>query len=295
VLAHPLGGFRPHRDSPLAPLFELDELAQRPRLDNEARIRALCASAYLGGETAVCRVLGRYKMFVDTGDVGLSAHLLLDGYWEMWLTEALAAAVRPGMTVLDIGANLGYFSLLMAERVGASGRVLAFEPNPAVAARLRRNISVNGFDEWAAAHPWALSDKDGAEVLLVVPEGEPKNAHIVPAGHCAPGPGAHPMLTRRLDSFPEALCADVIKIDADTAEEAIWRGMVGLFDMRRSMTVFLEFAAARYPDPAAFLADIAHRGFSLARLDLDGVIRTIDAPGVLAGPPTKDQMLVLRR
>ncbi len=82
-------------------------------------MRALCESAYLGDETALCRVLGRYKMFVDTSDNSLSPHLMLDGYWEMWLTEALARAIRPGMTVVDVGANLGYFT---PDNGGSGGR-----------------------------------------------------------------------------------------------------------------------------------------------------------------------------
>ena len=43
-------------------------------------MRCLCQSAYLGGDSALCRALGRYKIFVDTQDVGLSSHIMLDGY-----------------------------------------------------------------------------------------------------------------------------------------------------------------------------------------------------------------------
>jgi hypothetical protein len=43
-------------------------------------------------------------MYVDSQDFGLSPHLMLDGYWEMWVTEALVSLVRPGMVVADIGA-----------------------------------------------------------------------------------------------------------------------------------------------------------------------------------------------
>ena len=51
----------------------------------------------------------------------------------MWLTEAVEAALKPGMVAIDVGANVGYFSMLMAERVGSAGRVQAFEPNPSMA------------------------------------------------------------------------------------------------------------------------------------------------------------------
>ncbi|WP_204307571.1 hypothetical protein, partial [Enterobacter hormaechei] len=66
------------------------------RTENEAAIRSLCTNAYLGDGRALVRVLGRYKMFVDTRDVDIGAHLLLDGFWEMWVTELLPQLIRPG-------------------------------------------------------------------------------------------------------------------------------------------------------------------------------------------------------
>ncbi|WP_233247757.1 FkbM family methyltransferase [Caulobacter endophyticus] len=134
--------FEPARPAPAPRLFELDRLNTRPRGENEAEIRLRCASAFLGRGVSVCRVLGRYKLFVDGLDYGLGPHLLLDGYWEMWTTEAIARAVKPGMTVVDVGANLGYFTLLMADLVGAGGRVHAFEPNPQIATLLARSVSM---------------------------------------------------------------------------------------------------------------------------------------------------------
>ncbi len=140
----------------------------------------------------------------------------------------------------------------MADLVGEQGRVIAFEPNPPIVSRLRRTISLNGFAERTTVFDAPLLDENGAEVLLISPVGEPKNAHLTSIAGLSAGPNIHSLTTRRLDSFPEVAKADVIKIDADTAEEAIWSGMHGLFASQRSMTIFLEFAAARYADPGQF-------------------------------------------
>lgn len=281
-----------HERAAERPIFDLRRLGSARRSENEARIRGLCASAYLGDGVALCRVLGRYKMFVDTADIGLSTHLMLDGYWEMWLTEAIAAVLKPGMTAVDVGANLGYFTLLMADCVGPSGAVHAFEPNPPIARRLANSIDVNGFLGWTHVHPEPLDAEDGREVVLCVPPGEPKNAYLSSA---AEPPGDIALKTRRFDSHPELLDADVIKIDAEGAELGIWRGMSGLFDRGRPLTVFLEFAAARYADPAAFVDEIAGRGFSLAEVVPAEGIRPRTREQILSAPPQVDQMLMLRR
>lgn len=278
-------------------LFHLDHLQTHPRQRNEAVIRQLCASAYLGNGRSLCRVLGRYKMIVDTNDVGLSSHLLLDGYWEMWLTELLNTLIQPGMKVVDVGANLGYFSLLMADLVGPMGHVHAFEPNSDLARRMTQSLAINGFADIATVHEQALADVE-ADVLLVVPADEPKNAHLLPAEHPVAADQATEsrlMRTRRLDSYDELIDADFIKIDADTSEWAIWRGMTGILQTGRPLTVVLEFARIRYADPGAFIDQLLADGFTLTEISLEAGIRPITREEILSAPPTEDVMLLLVR
>ncbi|WP_267389668.1 FkbM family methyltransferase [Sphingomonas sp. GC_Shp_3] len=288
---------RRHADEAGLRLFHLDHLKTQPRYRNEAVIRQLCANAYLGEGRSLCRVLGRYKMIVDTNDVGLSSHLLLDGYWEMWLTELLSEIVRPGMTVVDVGANLGYFTLLMADLVGPTGYVHAFEPNIDLARRMAQSLALNGFESIAMVHEQALSDAE-SDVLLVVPTDEPKNGHLLPGDHPVSGDEtveSRPMQTRRLDSYAALLNADIIKIDADTSELAIWHGMSGILDTRRPLTIVLEFARARYVDPGAFIDRIVADGFTLAEITLEAGIQPTTREAILTAPTTEDVMLLLVR
>jgi FkbM family methyltransferase len=278
-------------------LFHLDHLRSHPRQRNEAVIRQLCANAYLGEGRSLCRVLGRYKMIVDTYDVGLSSHLLLDGYWEMWLTELLTDLVKPGMKVVDVGANLGYFSLLMADLVGPQGQVHAFEPNADLARRMTQSLAINGFEGIATVHEQALADVE-ADVLLVVPADEPKNAHLLPANHpvsADESTESRLLRTRRLDSYSELLDADIVKIDADTSEQAIWHGMAGILQGDRPLTIVLEFARVRYADPGAFIDQILSDGFSLAEITLEDGIQPTNKEAILAAPSTDDVMLLLTR
>ncbi|WBO22737.1 FkbM family methyltransferase [Sphingomonas abietis] len=278
-------------------LFHLDHLRTQSRQRNEAVIRKLCANAYLGNSRSLCRVLGRYKMIVDTTDVGLSSHLLLDGYWEMWLTELLSNLVRPGMTVVDVGANLGYFTLLMADLVGPGGHVHAFEPNTDLARRMTQSLAINGFQNIATVHEQALADTE-TDVLLVVPTDEPKNGHLLPADHPVSADQmteSRLMRTRRLDSYAELLDADLIKIDADTSELAIWNGMSGILQSGRPLTIVLEFARMRYADPGGFINQIVADGFTLAEITLEAGVQPTTRAAILAAPPTEDVMLLLVR
>src|SRR5688572_23436882 len=87
-------------------------------------------TAYMGDNTAIVRVLGKYIMWVDTTDIGITPHLSLNGYWESWITLAMARVLQPGWTCIDVGANHGYYTLIMADAVGPSGKVISIEPNP---------------------------------------------------------------------------------------------------------------------------------------------------------------------
>jgi FkbM family methyltransferase len=88
--------------------------------------------------------------------------LMWAGAYERDLVELFKRSVRPGMTVLDVGANIGYFSTIAAGMVGSHGRVHSFEPVPSCFARLERNLSQFG---WAWAHRSAVGDKSGVATV----------------------------------------------------------------------------------------------------------------------------------
>lgn len=127
------------------PIYDIWRILSEPREVAEGEIRAACRTAYLGRQQALARILGRYKIYVDTRDIGISSHLMMDGYWEMWVTEEMMRNLRRGAVVADIGANLGYFTLLMADLTGSDGHVMSFEPNPDLASLVRKSVEINGF------------------------------------------------------------------------------------------------------------------------------------------------------
>ncbi len=89
--------------------------------------------------------LGGYRLYADPDDLAVGRHALAGAY-DRYLTNLLGTFLRPGMGMIDIGANIGVFALLAAARVGSSGYVLAVEPNPSNTRLLEASRRANGFE-----------------------------------------------------------------------------------------------------------------------------------------------------
>jgi FkbM family methyltransferase len=232
-------------------IISLRQFASMDRFALETLCRAQAQPLYLGDHHAICRVLSRYKLFLDSRDRGFAAHVLLDGYWEMWLTIFMCRHVRAGMVVVDVGANFGYYTLLLADLVGPSGRTFAIEPNPDVAALLRHSVALNGFNSRTSIVEAAAGDAAVAEVLLYSPYGEYKNACIIESPHQVNTENGALRQVRQVtidQVVASAPRVDFLKIDAEGAEEAIVDGMCQcILDHKPSF--ILEFNAARCKQP----------------------------------------------
>src|SRR5271168_535718 len=93
------------------------------------------------------------------------------GTWEPEVLAAVTSNITPGMTVIDVGAHIGYYTLLFAKTAGPSGRVISFEPLPQNFALLQENIGLNHLDN-VLALPQAVFSRD-EEILITVPDDVP--------------------------------------------------------------------------------------------------------------------------
>ena len=256
----------------------------------EKAIRRRVQTVYLGDGLVLARILGRHKIFLQSSDRGFACHLMLDGFWEMWLTQFLAQKVKPGMTVVDVGANYGYYTLLMGDAVGATGHVIAVEPNPEAAALLAESVALNGFGSRTRLVPQALGAQPGT-ALLFAPDGEPKNALLV-AQTDLPGGRTQEVPVTTLDALVlDGPRIDLIKIDAEGAEQAIVAGMHEVLARDRP-TLVLEYNAARYADPNGFLDGLLAFYSNARELTGDGHLVPIDGPSVTDQGPRLDRLLV---
>lgn len=100
-------------------------------------------------------------------DQHVSLRLRQEGVWEPFETSLVLALLGPGDVFVDVGANIGYFSVLAASRVGDSGAVFAFEPDPENYRLLVANAALNGLQHRITPVAAALSDTAGEGCLFL--------------------------------------------------------------------------------------------------------------------------------
>ena len=145
-----------------------------------------------------------------------------DGCYERAEGELFCELVRPGQTVLDVGAHAGYYTLAAARSVGESGRVHAFEPSETNFARLRRNVELNGLTN-VALNKVAMSDREGEAAMYLSAE-DPGQHSLGRVGEVS-AECVVPTVT--LDGYvaKSGLARlDMVKIDVEGAETMVLRG-----------------------------------------------------------------------
>jgi FkbM family methyltransferase len=248
---------------------------------------------YLGDETVLCRVLGKYLVYADAQETGITPHLAMDGYWESWITVALARTLRQGWHCLDVGANHGYYTLIMADAVGPEGRVLPVEPTPRLADLLRQTLDVNGFPGVSVVQK-AASATDGERLQLVIPARRSLNARL--SEEASPTDAVVKVESVTIDALTgDWPHVDLIKIDVEGAEEDVWRGMRRTIADNPGLVVILELNVDRYEDPRGFLGEIELAGFGLRYIDVDAEVKDVSVDQLLSLHVGEDWMLYLAR
>jgi FkbM family methyltransferase len=222
----------------------------------------------------------------DVEDQHVSRLIETTGRWEPFTTRILASLLNQGDGVLDIGANIGWYSVVLGKIVGPTGYVHAFEPDPLNTEVLRNNIEENGLrNVWT--HAIALADRSG-QMELTISKANLGDHRL--STNTTQGRHSVPVVVERLDSLLEQCPPEqfdrhrlrVIKIDTQGAEVMILNGAVDLLaTLPGRCALLVEFApnllATHGPDQVeAFielLASLKRSMFSLRRAS----IRPVDA------------------
>ena len=192
---------------------------------------------YFRHDTAVGAVLDRH------GEFGEAAHVLL------------LPLLEPGGCVLDVGANIGTSAVAFARAVGPTGKVFAFEPQPAVYNVLCANLALNGLRN-VTPYPYAVGRQQGVAYLPPVDYAEPGNygAVSLAGGETPEEVGIVP-----LDGlgFPPVT---LLKVDVEGGENDVVQGALGLIDRERPL-FYVEFNDS--PANRMMLAALMGQGYRL--------------------------------
>jgi FkbM family methyltransferase len=239
-------------------------------------------------EKVVSQVAGRFLMELDLSEY-LQGNLYYYGYYEKELTRFIESSIRPGSVMVDVGANLGTFSLLAAS-LGAT--CYCFEASPTVCAALRHNIELNRFTN-ITVRECAVSDHAGEASFFLFEDVGKANA----CGQSAffrRGPGREikvPLVT--LDSALSGLDrVDFIKTDVEGADFLVLRGandILERFHPVMAIEASQELATKLGGSVAEILDLLFAHGYQVHSLTRHGM-----TPVSRSAPPTTQTTLIAR-
>jgi FkbM family methyltransferase len=223
---------------------------------------------------------------------------LLQGHYEPGSKELLECLLHSGMVVLDVGAHIGYYTLLAARLVGPEGQVYAFEPEPENYALLEKNVVLNGYHN-VKLIPKAVADRAGSVKLFISTQGNDRHS-VFQNPRSLKHEASREVAAVSLDEFLENVGwphVDLVKLDIEGAEPLALDGMRRLLDQPGELKLIVEFAPESLQNggtsPETFLEKLSGLGLTLSTIASDGSLRRLERtnfPELVA--QTEDQGVV---
>ncbi|MEV0141956.1 FkbM family methyltransferase [Streptomyces globisporus] len=213
------------------------------------------------------------RLHTDTRDL-IQRYIYTFGVWEPPLTKWLQRTLQPGDTFVDVGANIGYYSVLASRLVGISGNVVAIEASPDFHTLLSANVALNQASNVRTVSE-AVSDRTEMLHFILASSANMGANSIVPyAGEAESHVDVPARPLPDILSPAELAAARVIKVDVEGAESAVVRGLVpALGRLRQDAELAIEVTPERLTrlgESAHELLDaLASHGFHPYRLPND--------------------------
>jgi FkbM family methyltransferase len=208
------------------------------------------------------------KMYVDSRDIGVTPFLLEWGFYEKYETELFKRLVKKGMVVVDVGANVGYYTLLAAHFVGDEGKVFAFEPDPYNYDLLCKNIEVNGYRNVISERK-AVFSKSGKMKLFL--DKSNLGGHSLSEANVDKSASITVEATSLDDYFKNTdYKIDIVKMDVQGLEMEVLEGMTNTINQNDNLKIITEFWPIGLRNsgssPTGFLNKLIEYGFALCQI-----------------------------
>lgn len=207
-----------------------------------------------GGATreSLAKVLDSFYLYTDKEEKSVGQWLSNDGYWESWITSWMTKNIKPGFICMDIGANYGYYTLLMQKLVGTEGGVYAFEANPELCELIAKSIQEAPEDFGQAALYNVAVWNEKTELQLDIPS-KYIGGSTVMYGEELPSAIEEKEWDKRIsvkadkiDNLLDPQKIDLIKMDIEGAEPHAWDGMQEI--LKNTDTVVIEIGKWSPPE-----------------------------------------------
>ncbi|MGE6781497.1 FkbM family methyltransferase [Ensifer adhaerens] len=227
-------------------------------------------------DTILTRTIHGHLYYVDARDTIITPQMLIYRQWEPDLTELFLELVEPDGVFVDVGANIGYFSCLVAARMGQrGGRVFAFEPNPRLTPIIRKNITVNWTSAPILLSEAAVSNRSG-NTTLYIPSDRGANASM--SSGSAGGADVEIIVpTTTLDeALPDDVKVDLLKIDIEGYELYALQGARSVIDRSKKIRVIMEWSIEQMTaadidprDVAIYFDEMGLKPFKVSQRDFE--------------------------
>jgi FkbM family methyltransferase len=244
-----------------------------------ANIAGLVLQRHFESPTGPLIVWNRNRKFrVEIQDLNdfIQRSIFFAGYIEYRETRFVQSVLRPGDCFVDVGANIGWFTLLAASLVGPTGRVVSFEPANVIREQLAKNVSLNRLQQ-VTIEPFGLSDVNGFAELVAGPPGNLGHTSFLP-DHDALGRDRERVPIIRFSEYCKDHALDhvrLMKVDVEGYEQLVLRGMEDMLrpEFVESLLIEIDDQRLRRLGSSSFdvLAYIASRGYELCHPTLSGL------------------------
>lgn len=226
---------------------------------------------YLAPDLAMVRLNCGHMLYVDPLDEHVSANIIANGVWEAHIHRALLALIRPGFRIVEVGANVGYYTTTMAGAVGANGFVTAFEGNPRLAGLVQRSVLLNGYAPRTRIIPKAALDQPGHIDFVVSRRNSGGGYVTLWEGNPYEDGETLKVEAVRIDD-QDVGRVDLIRIDAEGSEPFILRGAEAALRANPDVIVCLEWSVIQMGSRTSvpdFVAWMDGMGFKFWRIGGD--------------------------
>lgn len=266
--------------------------------DSEAMLRYRHAEAVRAQRSAVhanVEGVGEFPLFLNPEDKGVSSFILKRRTWEPNETYWMVRSVGSGDVFVDVGANIGFYTVLACKLVGDEGHVYAFDPDPVAFEILRRNVLLNGCDNVTLEQKAASNEPGEIELFLAK---QNKGDHRIFQAEDEERESIA-IEAVRLDDYFAGMEneIDFIKVDAQGADGAIIEGLERVLETNDHVRLALEFAPWHLgqfghssADLLAFLEELDFRFFDIG-VDVSplGTFGAVESSTLLeVFPPTRE-------